>query len=206
MRTRTLEQVSTQVFVGLQIDFLQRLKNGNMSLEQWEWFKNLPFTKREKLMGRLENEIKTRTQNPTFTVTPVNDIQGNLDKFDWYYDWLKRQNMKFKVESHGDSLTVELIKCKPAGTEGILKQIDELGFISVPSPYILGLGVQYPEVIKKYGYIVSLDENNLLPREGGSPSFLHLFWYGERILNLAIRDGGWDGGWWFAVVRKNLVS
>lgn len=53
MRTKTLEQNSAQDFAGLQVDQLQKLRNGNMTFEQVKWFNNLSFEQREKLIGKL---------------------------------------------------------------------------------------------------------------------------------------------------------
>lgn len=142
------------------------------------------------------------TKTNTYQVNPLNDIKGNMGNFDWAYG--KLGNLAFKVECNGGPKTVELIKCDPGETEAILKQIGDRGFMPAPSPYVLGLGVQHPGVIEKYRYIVSLDEANLLPLGDGDPSFLDLYWDGERNLNLASRACGWFGDWWFAVVRKPL--
>jgi hypothetical protein len=146
--------------------------------------------------------IKARTPNPAFVVTPLNNMKGNAKHFDWVYDHITKTNLKFKVESNDGPKTVELIKCKPGETEDVLKEIDERGFMPVPSPYVLGLGVQHPAVIKEYGWIVSLDEQNLLLSDDGDPCFLSLGWDDERVLSLTRRAGGWNGIWWFAVVRK----
>lgn len=148
--------------------------------------------------------IKARTPNPAFVVTPLNDIKGNMKNFDWAYDHLA--NLTFKMESNDGPKTIELIKCKPGETEAILKQIDIDGFMPAPSPYVLGLGVQHPGVIKEYQWIVSLDEKNLLLDGRGSPCFLVLDWRGGRRLGLARRAGGWDDDWWFAVVRKESLK
>ncbi len=52
MRTKTLEQITAQDFAGLQVDQLQKLRNGNMTFEQVKWFNNLSFAEREALMGK----------------------------------------------------------------------------------------------------------------------------------------------------------
>lgn len=148
--------------------------------------------------------IKKRTPNPAFVVTPLNDIKGNMKNFDWAYDHLAK--LTFKVESNDGPKTIELKKYKPGETEDILKQIDEDGFVPAPSPYVLGLGVQHPAVIKEYEYIVSLDENNVLLRDDGYPCFLSLYWSGGRSLYLTERAGKWDDYWWFAVVRKESLA
>ena len=51
MRTKTLEQNSAQKFAGLQIDLLQKLRNGNMEIAQFEWFNNLTFEQRQRIMN-----------------------------------------------------------------------------------------------------------------------------------------------------------
>lgn len=148
--------------------------------------------------------IKARTPNPAFVVTPLNDIKGNMQNFDWAYDHLA--NLAFKVESNDGPKTIELKKYT-GETEDILKQIDVDGFVPAPSPYVLGLGVQHPGVIKEHGWITSLDEENVLLDDDGDPCFLDLGWDVERGLSLASRAGGWYDSWWFAVVRKeSLVS
>ncbi len=148
--------------------------------------------------------IKARTPNPAFVVTPLKDIKGNMKNFDWAYDHLA--NLAFKVESNDGPKTIELKKYTPGETEDILKQIDADGFMPAPSPYVLGLGVQHPAVIKEYGYIVSLDENNVLLDAYGDPCFLYLSWRGQRNLNLTSRAGRWYDYWWFAVVRKESLA
>lgn len=147
--------------------------------------------------------IKARTPNPAFVVTPLNDIKGNMKNFDWAYDHLAKLN--FKTESNDGPKTIELKKYT-GETEDILKQIDADGFTPAPSPYVLGLGVQHPAVIKKYGYIVSLDEKNLLLDDDGDPCFLSLSWDVKRNLDLTSRVGEWYDRWWFAVVRKESLE
>ncbi len=52
MRPKTLEQKSAQELAGLQTDILAKLRNGNMTWDQIQWFKGLSFEKREALMGK----------------------------------------------------------------------------------------------------------------------------------------------------------
>lgn len=148
-----------------------------------------------------EAGIKSRTPNPAFIVNPINSVEGIQNHFDWVYDWITPKHCPLK--SVEGAKTIELIKCKPGETEDVLKEIDERGFYPAPSNYVLGLGVEYPETIKEYQYIVSLDENNVFTDEEGHPCFLVLHWHGSRYLSLYKgRAGEWDGGWWFAVLRK----
>lgn len=64
MRKKTLEQNSAQDFAGLQINVLQKLRTGNMTYEQFDWFANISYEKREKLMGKL-----VKTENPKMKLT-----------------------------------------------------------------------------------------------------------------------------------------
>jgi hypothetical protein len=52
MRTKTLEQKTAHDFAGLQIDQLQKLRNGNMTYEQAYWWNNISYEQREQLMGK----------------------------------------------------------------------------------------------------------------------------------------------------------
>ena len=52
MRQKTLGQNTAQDFAGLQVDMLNKLRNGNMTFSQVKWFNNLSFEQRESLMGK----------------------------------------------------------------------------------------------------------------------------------------------------------
>lgn len=74
MRLKTLEQKSAQDLAGLQVDLLQRLRSGNMSWEQIDWFRGLSFEKREKLMGKL---VKTE-QYPKMKLVDMKLVDTNV--------------------------------------------------------------------------------------------------------------------------------
>lgn len=73
MRTKTLEQISAQDLAGLQVDLLQRLRSGNMSWEQIDWFRGLSFEKREKLMGKL-----VKAEHPKMKLVDSNIVATGL--------------------------------------------------------------------------------------------------------------------------------
>lgn len=149
--------------------------------------------------------IEVRNPNPSFVVDPVNDIGENMEDFDWAYSHLSK--LKFKVEGIDGPQTVELIRCKPGYSKAVLREIKERGFIPALSSYVLGLGLQHPAIIKKYGWITSLDEQNVLLDDEGDPSFLSIYWDAGNNLDLVERAGEWDERcqWWFAVIRvRNL--
>lgn len=91
MRTKTLEQNSAQDLAGLQIDLLQRLRNGNMSFEQIEWFKNLSFEQREKLMGKL-----VKTEHSKMKLVDANVVaSGLVGEFSPQQHFTENKNVKY---------------------------------------------------------------------------------------------------------------
>lgn len=142
-------------------------------------------------------------------VTPVNNIQDSLVKFDRYSRWLEKEKIEFRMECKDISISKDilLIKCKPAYFEATIKEIDDRGFVSVPSPYLLGLGVNHYDSIKKdYGCIISLDVENIIRDESDNKSFLYLNLCGERKLLLAKYNGKFSDDWWFAVTRRDMFG
>jgi ABC-type antimicrobial peptide transport system ATPase subunit len=84
MGTKTLEQNSAQDLAGLQVDILQKLRTGNMSWEQIDWFKNLSFEKREKLIGKSISNIehpKMKLQNSNIVVDALTEEINPLKYF-----------------------------------------------------------------------------------------------------------------------------
>lgn len=150
--------------------------------------------------------IKSRTPNPAYFVKPINTVEGIEESFDEIFDWITPEHCPLKPVAD-ESKIIELIKLTPGfSTEASLKEIDELGFEPAPSNYVLGLGVQHPDAHREYKYVVSLDKQNLFPDEYGSLCFLCLRWGDERHLYMIREAGGWNGGWWFAVVRKQPLK
>lgn len=143
------------------------------------------------------------TKTKTYTVQPINTVEGIKKHLDWVYSWITAEHCPLKP-STGEQ-EVELINLGGYySTEDAIKKMDDMGYIPAPSPCLLGLGVQHPDIIKEKKWIVSLDEQNLLPNEFGDLCFLYLRWHDRHYLDLALRAGKWTGRWWFAVVRKSL--
>ena len=55
---------------------------------------------------------------------------------------------------------IELIQFYADRPEDALRHIQELGFVSCPSNYLLGLVVQYPEIIETHDVVLSLDDSD----------------------------------------------
>ena len=158
---------------------------------------------------------RSRTSNPTYFINPLNKLSdGQIEKLLWSDGTWYLKKILFKTESKNPEF-IELIKLKPDTTENSLKQIDELGFIPAPSPYVLGLVIQHSEVPDKYRNITSLDEGNIFEKSLSStikkyPSFLYLNHSLRRnSIDLVVRDtvdayqkdhphsgnDGWNGIW-----------
>lgn len=91
MRTKTLEQNSAQDFAGLQVDQLQKLRNGNMTFEQVKWFTNLSFEQREKLMGKL-----VKSEHPKMKLTnPYVVATGLAGEFNPQRYFTENKNVKY---------------------------------------------------------------------------------------------------------------
>ena len=73
MRNKTLEQNSAQDFAGLQINVLQKLRTGNMTYEQFDWFANISYEKREKLMGKL-----VKAEHPKMKLVDASVVASGL--------------------------------------------------------------------------------------------------------------------------------
>jgi hypothetical protein len=143
-----------------------------------------------------------------FLVHPVNDIQGNIPNFDGgAHPDIEANNMVLKKSHYQyEPQYVELIQCTPGETEDIAREIARRGYISAPTPYVVGLGVQHGTVLAgQYKAIVSLDLKNIFYRKDGQPCFLSLNWVRGTglILSVANKKGQWiASGWWFAVIKK----
>lgn len=144
--------------------------------------------------------------NLSVNVNPLNKIQENLEKFgERYYPLIKENNLEFKFIGATFAKDIELIKCEPAEMDATLREIDERGYVSVPSPFILGLGVENPYLLKEYyGCIISLDSVNLLRDMYPYSGFLFLDLCTDLRLGLAKSDGKFSDHWRFAVVSKDV--
>ena len=107
---------------------------------------------------------KHQLETQVYVVEPVNDLKANLDKFQRIYDFKSKNrfmkepvNPKINVPSFS-ALPVTFISLDGDGPDDIAKQIDEKGFVFAPTPYVVGLGIQYPEVYSKYHKIRTLKE------------------------------------------------
>lgn len=150
-------------------------------------------------------EIAKKVEGPfvVSNVNPLNDILANLVSFHKFAPCLEKNLVEFRLCSKDISQNIELIKCEPAEIETTLKEISDRGYVSVPSPYLLGLGIHHYHLLKdNYSSIISLDLENIIRDESDNKSFMYLSLAGKRKLYLAKYNGKFNQEWWFAVVRK----
>ena len=56
----------------------------------------------------METTVQTSTVK-TFSVEPFNELQASLVYFDWHYQGIKTENLRFRIESTDGSQTVYII-------------------------------------------------------------------------------------------------
>lgn len=144
--------------------------------------------------------LKNRTPNPAFLVMPLNNIYENFENFASRDIDFTNFEFKFKTKIK-DGLKIIELKKYSGGKREIMKQIDTDGFVSAPLPYLLGLGVQYPALIKGYDIIFSLDKKNLLVDDRNSSCRIVLQ-QGRHLGLTSLDDSRRYHDQWFAVIRK----
>ena len=183
---------------GLQIDTLQKVRNGQITLEHWEWFNKLNRVERDNLAG--VNVVVSRfslLSSLQFTVPEGYNHSTQLASF-------SKENRK-KFYSYNDNITDENFakttnKLVPGKTYeakifGITKWVtseDCLAFLKTQNAILVGAqGIsvvwqQAKENLPKGKYTLSFDEKNALWRDAG----------GRRRVPSVGRDvgGGWDFG------------
>lgn len=106
MRNKTLEQNSAQSLAGLQVDLLQKLRDGNMSFKQLEWFKNLTFEEREELINKLAEAKYQKTK----LITKGIEIPELTEEFSPKKYFAQRKNGKrcFGYDYYFEKLVLDL--------------------------------------------------------------------------------------------------
>ena len=181
---------------GLQIDTLQKVRNGQITLEHWEWFNKLNRVERDNLAG--VNVVVSRfslLSSLQFTVPEGYNHSTQLASF-------SKENRK-KFYSYNDNITDENFakttnKLVPGKTYeakifGITKWVtseDCLAFLKTQNAILVGAqGIsvvwqQAKENLPKGKYTLSFDEKNALWQDA----------YGNHRVPDMYRhsDGAWD--------------
>jgi len=155
-------------------------------------------------MAKIKKDVFL-VENPLIKID--REVKKHFYLFPYPDEYYPPKEIPLKCKITGP-LTVKLIKCNSGYNEEVLKEIDKRGYILVPTPYLLGLGIKYPEIHKKYKNIVSLDVENIFLRRKVK-YFLNLSWSNRNKsrkkweINTLNWCGRWyKNKWWFAVTAK----
>ncbi len=163
---------------------------------------------------------KLRESEPSFLITPENNIKDNLEKFNLKWG-LNNNVLRSQLEFQSPETKPELvtfISMKKPGYDSfllgeILIEINRRGFKPAPAPYLLGFLTQYPrETVRFYFDTAFLDEKNLLINSKGKQVWLTphgIHYHGEDNLRIVCSAGntmnpknGFHNDWIFAVIKK----
>ena len=175
--------------------------------------KDIKYLDREQLkqIGHMlaTKGITERFYSPAFLVHPINTLEGIRDRFDYVLEQIANPELgpKWPIEPvKMESKIVELIQLPPATIEHTRKAIDALGFDLVSANYFLGLGADHPEIHKKYGKIICLDEKSCADPEAISKTVREFLCFKSTERRLTSQEYNIHDilhpGWWHPVIRK----
>ncbi len=93
--------------------------------------------------------------NSKFIVKPVNTLEGIRHSFFRTELYSLRPRKELFEEKE-----IELVQFYADRPENAVRHIEELGFISCPSNYLLGLVQQYPDMLETHEVVLSLDDSD----------------------------------------------
>jgi len=189
--------VDAAKLAGLQIDMLQKLRNGQMTIEQLEWFNHLSQEEREQCMFQVGGpKVFPVTVDYTKSLSDMIEA-GNYNRVN---ENITADN--FPMEDKGEhEVKLEYYRFDATVTgEEALKLMDEAGFRPATLPELLAFGAAHPEEQRKFP-IVALGSSWRSP--GG---YLHVPYLcedaRERDLHLCWLEHGFVPHDRFLVVRK----
>ena len=187
---------------GLQIDTLQKIRNGQITLEHLEWFNKLNKAERDKFMGIVVDDVADHRFSllTTFRFTVPEDYdhstqlasfaKKNREKFNFYNDNITDANFARATNKLVPGKTYE---AKIFGITNRVTSEDCLAFLKTQSAILVGvqgLSVvwqQAKEQFPKGKWVVAFDEKNALWQDAG----------GVRRVPRVAR--GLDGAWFFGL-------
>lgn len=206
----------TAKLAGLQIDTLQKIRNGQIILEHLEWFNKLNKTERDRLAGvniadphfALLNTFQfTVPENYDHATQLASFAKENREKFYFYNDDITDTNFAKATNKLTPGKTYE------AKIFGITKQVaseDCLAFLKTQKAILVGAqGIsvvwqQAKENFPKGKYTVSFDEKNALWRDAfgyyGVP-YMYRCLDGGWVFSLGYFEDGWRGDYCVLCVR-----
>lgn len=139
----------------------------------------------------------------SFVVKPIDTL--NLDTlkkcFDQVNEWITPEHCNLK-KSKSKEKTVYILKCDTGTVTDIIISLFRKGYVPATTPYLIGLGMQYPEVQVKYNYILALDMNNAFPDRNENNSLIFLRNDNMRRLDIIGMGRRWNDKWWYVAAFK----
>ncbi len=138
--------------------------------------------------------MQENTSNLSFKVKPVNSFTQIEKYFNSFFKGLLDPKVGSFKNSYEEEQEIEMVQVKE-------NQLDSLGFIPAHANYLLGLGIQYPDVTKIYPKIISVaDRFDDGPIRGWSYLEVDAHETGQSI---GLAPVAWDHSTsWIAVIRK----
>jgi len=144
--------VDAAKLAGLQIDMLQKLRNGQMTIEQLEWFNHLSLKEREQCMLQVVGGPKI------FPVTV--DYTKSLDEmikaggYDWKNEDITAERFPVKGEGTAERKLVLVHLGRDATTDEALAEMKRRGLKPAGIEDLLAFGAEYPDEQRKLLIIV----------------------------------------------------
>src|SRR3989344_7146529 len=199
---------------GLQIDTLQKVRNGHLTLGQWEWFNNLSFKDREALVSGGKSDYSQSAFVERFaqsidlgTLTVPADYvhatqlasfrEKNEEKFYYYNNNITDQNFPnpTRILKPSDKFRVKVIPVKTTVTlEECLAKLRTEKAVLVGAQGLTLVFDQKREQLPKDKWYSSFDEKNRLWKNTDGRHrvpYLNVFSDGDFRFDL----GGFGYGW-----------
>ena len=212
-------EAETAILAGLQIDLLQKLRKGQITLNQWEKFNNLSSGDREKRFGDWKKPSPAPSAEPTEKFALLVDLgiitvpddydhatqlasfkKKNYKKFYSYNDAITDQNFSnpSRILKPGDKLLVRAFKQIVPDTttsEERMAFLETQGAVYTGAQGASILWDQRHDQLPKNKWYYSLDKKERLFKDAGDdhrvPS-LGISFDGDFRFNLARFSNAWD--------------
>lgn len=206
MRTKTLEQNTAQDFAGLYVDQFQKLRSGNMTMEQVKWFTNLPFEEREKLMGKKEYSsanLDPMTLDPTMLKfeVEVDTTLTNRQAVEATDRVLYVNDGVLSEAPRGTKVKQTIYLFKKGSKISCLRREEEFNKRNLEEADLLTISAfnkAHPEFAD--------NRPNSIQWKNSKGEYCYAafrrFWSDWRYVDVFQYDRGWDARWWFVGVSK----
>lgn len=221
---KTMKKVigaDSAILAGLQIDMLQKVRSGQITLDQLERFNNLSLTDREKLFnkgrgnmsvlntalarlkeaGYLDTSFEGRETHPLIIRALTKEqALGEYKNSGGTYDWYEFEKKMSYSTPKAEALDVMILNFnKGIANDEALAKMGKLGVRPLTNAELIQYGIAYPSHQKKK-LLVGLGTKYIFHSNPHSP----LLWFNgiERMLSAERCGTGWGAGSRFPVVLK----